>query len=1493
MMRRAVWFGFVLCVVCVTGMAVPPWSAPAFARPGAAGAAGYIPPELERWSEWALHDKEEYLCPSSYADGGLHMCFWPSRLQLDLDPEGGTFSQEWLAFDSGWIPLPGDGEAWPQDVTVNGKSAPLVSRQGMPHTYVSPGRHRIKGAFFWGQMPETLRIPEASGLVGLTIDRRSVEFPLLEADGRLWLQKRRDAAGRENRLDVSIYRLITDSIPMQVTNLVRINCSGQMREVKLDGVLLDGAAPMNVRSPIPARLGRDGTLTLQARPGRFEVYIDSRLQGPVHELGPARAPFGTETWAFESQNHLRMVQIEGVPATDPGQTDVPLEWKEFSVYIVEPDSRVFFRENRRGDPDPAPDRLDLQRTLWLDFDGKGFTAHDRIGGTVSRQWFIAMNPPMVLGRASIDGVDQLITNHGSDRDNPKAGVELRKGRIDLSADSRIEGPLRTIPAIGWDHDMQSASATLNLPPGWRIFAASGADHVPGTWIERWTLLDLFLSLLIAIAVSQLWGRTWGILALATLVLTYHEPGAPRIAWLSLIAATALLRFLPEGRLKRCVNAWRIAAVAVLIMICIPFMIRQVRWGLHPQLEPSRIQADSSIMGGFDGFFGPVAKMAPPAPSMPPVPESSNRIMQKTEPSTGAPEQNADEPDIYSRKQKRAALARDPKALIQTGPGLPAWQWRSFVMRWSGPVARDQQVRLWLIPPAGNLALNFLRVLLLGLLAAGLTGALPSRFSGLRGARSLPGAPGSTGGGASAALMSALLTAAAVLLFSGAAMGTVGPAEDAETKRNGNAREHSGGALFPPRELLEELETRLLEPPECLPNCAESPRMHLALGSDAISVLFEVHAAVRTAVPLPGNTKAWLPERIAVDGPGGNSARTAGTEGETGAGTETDAQTVSRDREGLLWVTVPEGVHRIHISGRVPPGGAGSGIQLFLPLRPHFVKVEDSTGGGWDIQGVHPDGQVEPGIQLVRRDDETAPGSARESGSGESALSPFLHVERTLMLGLDWRVHTVVRRMTPPGDPIAAAIPLIEGESVTTSRVRVEKGHVLVHMVPGAQTFEWESTLEMSPAIHLKAPEGADGTMWTETWVLDAGPIWRCEPAGIPVIHHQDDAGYWKPTWKPWPGEAVTIAVSRPEVIPGQVLTIDSARLEWTPGQRLDKGELTLKMRSSQGGQHKILLPEGAALQVLKIKGKEQPVSSGPAEPAEPTEPVEPGGPAGPSGATGSTGAAVTTGAAGEPDGGRGREVTIPLQPGSREVYMEWRGEAGSRLLMRSPEVDLGRRAVNADVTFTMPRNVWILWTSGPSMGPAVLCWNYLVVVILGAAALGRAPWTPLKTRHWVLLGLGIIQLHPAVAVIIAGWLPALGFRRRHAFGPGWFRFDMAQLALAAWTAAALGCLYFAVKEGLLGIPHMQIAGNNSTALSLHWTMDRVDSAMPRPWALTVPIYVYRVLMLLWALWLAQALLGWLRWGWECVSEGGLWRFPPPGKAKKAGSTEPALPDRPA
>ena len=80
---------------------------------------------------------------------------------------------------------------------------------------------------------------------------------------------------------------------------------------------------------------------------------------------------------------------------------------------------------------------------------------------------------------------------------------------------------------------------------------------------------------------------------------------------------------------------------------------------------------------------------------------------------------------------------------------------------------------------------------------------------------------------------------------------------------------------------------------------------------------------------------------------------------------------------------------------------------------------------------------------------------------------------------------------------------------------------------------------------------------------------------------------------------------------------------------------------------------------------------------------------------------------------------------------------------------------------------------------------------------------------------------------------------------------------------------------------MQIAGNQSNGTTLNWTLDHIGAAMPQPWVFSVPVWVYRGLMLAWSLWLALALLSWLKWGWTCFTKEGAWKKMPPRAKKKA------------
>ena len=1371
-----------------------------------------IPQPLRPWIPWVLHDFQDHTCPFRYNQSfqfkEIGVCHWPSRLNLSINGTQAAFSQEWRVYSPGWIELPGGTKHWPQQVQVNDSEALVADREGIPSVFAPLGRLTIQGQLDWEQPPEYLSIPTHTGLVALTIDNEPVIIPPLDAQGRLWLRQGGTLADEEkadeDRLDMRVYRRIIDEIPLQLITRIELDVAGRHREVVLGPVRLEKHEVMSLNSPLPARLEADGRLRLQVRPGSWHLELRTRQEGKVDQLtlppSSLESWVNKEIWVFEPRHELRLVELNGVTAIDPQQTTLPNEWRQFPAYQVQAGDTLEFTEKRRGDPDPAPDQLNLERHFWLDFDGKGYSIQDHISGMMTRGWRLEMTEPGVLGRVAVNGQDQFITRLA---ESNKMGVEVRRGQLDLVADSRLENALIELPAVGWADDFQQVSATLHLPPGWRLVNAIGVDHVPDTWLKQWTLLDLFIVLIMAAAIGKLWRWWWGGLALITMVLIYHEPLAPQWVWLNIIASVALLRVLPTlGWFSRVVRWYRDISLIALLILVLPFMMQQVRQSIYPQLERPWASLETGYSYGMPedevSYFNDIQEedaVVEQRQSSPAFVEPTLETQQQAIVSKGMllkKERYYKEPYEAAKPQQLAQI--DPNAQVQTGPGLPQWEWRGFSMRWSGPVDQEQSINLWLLSPTVNSVLGSVRVVLLAILTVFLLWV--SWGTGARSLLKKTTTPQMT---------PTTTTAATLLLVLGLLLPLVSSAEtpndDLTTKmktepvatEKENTFPHDS-SHYPSQTLLNELQQRLLAPPDCLPHCASSPRLSLTIDQEQLSARMEIHSLMATAVPLPGIAKQWLPQQVLLNGE--------------------PAEGVLRDDNGQLWLNVSEGIHQVQLAGPLPNRNT---VQLPLPLKPRFVTVQASK---WHVEGLHENGVADDQLQFTRADETRL--ADLEMGS----LPPFVQIERTLLLGLDWQVETRVIRLTPLGSPVVLKIPLLTGESVTSEEIRVEGNQALINLSAYDSQIRWLSVFDKQNTITLTAP---DSHFSSEIWRLDTSAIWHVEIEGIPVVHHQDQQGRWLPEWRPWPGETVTLSLSRPEGVTGQVLTIDRSQLIVTPGQRTTESQLLLNLRSSRGGQHQITLPENAELQAVKIDDQSQPIRQ------------------------------------------EGRLVTLPITPGSQKVELRFRQPIGMTQFFQTSSVELGLDSVNTHIEIKMPDDRWILFVGGDPIGPAVMIWGILIVILLASMGLGQISLTPLKTHHWLLLGVVLTQIPVPLMLGVVAWFIALGWRAQLSSETPALKFNVIQLGLVILTLVALITLLLAIENGLLGHPNMHIAGNSSDSYQLRWYQDRTAGTLPQVWVFSWSMWIYRIAMLLWALWLSFALLRWLRWGWGCFSTHWLWK----------------------
>ncbi len=1397
----------------------------AIAQPGAAVAqvpyreAPAIPPALQPYVGWVLHDHKDLACvrlPSGPA------CVWPGVLTIDVERDAATFALDVWLDRPGRVALPGGARRVPIDVRDGGAPALLVrDDEGAPFVQLMAGHHKVSGRLLWSDPPETLAVPADFAQVALSVAGKPIERPRREGS-QLWLGQEAHAdEGVRDSLRVRVFRRFDDGVPLRMTTRLEVQAAGRARDVGFGVVLPTGAIATDLDGGgLPAVIGGDGALRLHVRPGTFVVTLQSVFAGdPQAVQVPAHASATgieeAEAWAFFGDASVRTVELSGLTPVDPARAGLPEDWRGGTSVLARPGETMKLETRRRGQAEPPPDRLAVAREIWLDVDGSGLTMRDRITGDMHRAWradFLGADGAK-LGRVHDDalGRDALITRREAGEGAPAKegvtlgldGVELRDGKVNLNAESRLVGAVDTFAAVGWDLDATSLSVSLRLPPGWRLLGADGVDSAPGTWIASWTLLDFFLVLMIAGATARLFGPIGGFIALLMALVCHDQPDAPAWLWLHLLASTALLRVLPLGWLRRAVLAWRVLAGVALLVIAVPFALHQIRTGVYPQVGSqghagNAFDVDARIAELESDRADDESKMAEEAmPSAAPsAPSFGGRGVSKRYESNANIEQQ--------QQQLRNMIEVDPKAVVQTGPGVPDWSWSTWRLSWSGPVGRGHRVGLWLLSPRWAFALALLRVLLIVALAVvvlELRKIAPSvrdwigRSTGVFGVL----APWLLVPGAVLVSLAAPLDAAAQpgAAVAGAVASAANPAAP------------GGLTEWPPEQALEQLRQRLLAAESCDGPCITTPAARLVVDANAaITLSAEVHAQRDAGWALP---RGITLRRVSVDG--------------------TPSAALRRDGDGGLWLRVPAGRHQIEVSGLL---GQGSSVTLSWEAqsKPAALRVEAE---GWRVDGVGPDFVPEDSLQLGRIAEAPAGEDTKVEVAGAD-LPDWFVVERRLLLGLPWQTETTIRR-NRSGRPALVKLPLLEGEAVLAEGVRVEEQDgarvALVAMDRNQTEIVVQGQLTIATRLTLRAPQNV---AWTETWHLECSPIWRCATEGIAPISTQTEQGGLQPTFLPWPGEAVEVHVERPRGSDGQAMTVDGATLDVHPGQRLLEATLKLQIRASQGGTRKITLPADAVLQKVEIQGKEQPLSL------------------------------------------QAGVLTLPIEPGATAVEVQWQQPWERAFDEAVPTVDLGGAAVNLRTSLHLGQDRWLLWAWGPSWGPAVLFWSHLVVLLLLAALLSRLRGLPLGPRQWLLLCLGFANLPVAVLLVFVAWLIALAWRRRtFAARPApelAVPFDLVQIALVAATLFAMGALYAAIHSNLLLDIDMQVAGNGSCNTELRWYVDRSEGPMAAAGMISLPRWVWRGAMLLWSLWLVSGLLGWLRWAWECWSDGGFWRVPP-------------------
>lgn len=1307
-----------------------------------------LPKSLQDWTAWVLDNEKEKDCPINYASN-QKICTYPTQIEVKIQENTLTFKMMVAVFkDEQKVELPFAYDNWVKEVRVDGKKVAVLG-DAKAYVNLDEGEHLIEGAFEWENDAKYLQLSPNMALVTLYKNGKKINAPKLDAQSKLWLSDKEERSSKKGSLSVSVYRKLIDGHPLKMQTYLHFRVSGKMRSVLLDGIVLDDFYPSAVSGNLDAKINKEKKLEVQVKAGEWVLVVDSFSPKNLLELSLPKQTFkyaNQETLSIKNNPSYRTIEILNRHSIDPTQTNIPKEWKHLALYLLEKEKSLKIKELYKSSKQQQKNEFVLNRELWLDYDGKGYSIKDEIQANISKVKRLESLGVLELGAVSINAKPMLINTLN---DSKNKGVELREQRMSIEATSRFEDTISFVPVSAWSEEFNRVSLYLNLPPGWRVFASFGSDAQSAkSWIKKWNLMDIFLVLLLSIAIYQLFGWKWALPSTLFLLIFWHQESAPTLSWLWLLVLVALIRVLGEGKMKKVLQVVFAISSIVVILNVLQFSVYKIRTTLYPQLEhvpysasymseKENARADSVI---YDGMSN-IKKSSP---------KSYSRKSYKKK-----------EKKVVMEKKKQILLQNkiDPNAIVQTGEGTPTWKWSQHSFFWQSTVGVDEKLEIWYITPFMTKVLNILAVFgMIFLLWMFLQASVQNSIKGLK------------------SKFFKMKSLKAILFL---------PLLLAWNPQSVKASE------IPSTQLLNQLKEKLLETPSCLPHCATVEQMEVWVQDEKLFVNMNVSAGLDVAVPILGNRKAWLPESVSVN--------------------DSNKSYLQLDEQGNLWVMLIEGIHNISMNGSLKDLNH---LMLMSKLPIHSLTLKQSQN--WKLRS-----DQKGYIELVNVDEKMLNANKKT----ENAIEAMIAVKRTFYFGLRWYVETEVRLLNKIDKPYTLAYSLLENESVLNKEIEVKEQKALLQLRNEKSLYSWRSSLPISSELVLKA---SNKNSVIETWKMDISSMWNMRYEGVESETEVTNNNQLLPTFRPWRDEVLTLNLDAIQAVKGKSLTIESSHLDIMQSGRYRDLTLTLKIQSSRAQTYLIELENVKELSSVTVAGTEHYLKM------------------------------------------KKNKLAIPLKGKVQKVVIKWKEESGTQTLYDFSEISLNKNSVNSEISLHLPQSRWVLWTSGPLLGPAVLLWGVILAIFLFALILGRVQNTPLKVRDWLLLGIGVSTSSVMIMIPIVAWIFLLKYKEAQGDDLKGRLRNFVQVLIVLFTVVALATLIGAISVGLLGNPDMMIKGNNSYGFNLNWYSDRIGETLAQPIVISVSMWYYRGLMLLWAIWISFSLINWLKWAWSVFSAGDVW-----------------------
>ncbi len=464
----------------------------------------YVPNELKPWIKWVKTPKpieSECLKMTLPRKQPTELCSWFYSSRFYLKSEGGHFEMKVKLEDRGdrklgsppsliEVPLPGDRENWPQNVTYSSKNgskqAVVLRKNSLPFTKLTPGEYKLRGDFKWSTLPTYLRVPNNRGIVSLNLNGQSVKRPLVDSAQRLWLQDTHNQSKALTRV-LMLRRRFKDGNPSIIDTEIKISAS-EMTQFNISPARLTDTKLFQIAPEHPSRLDSEKNLLVQLKPGLQVVKFTSLFesaQDQVKILSKPKEWPSTEYWDMETNPLFRSVKISGGIQVGPQTVELPSSWRGLPIRALKAKEELQLSP-RPSEINLAKARLELTRWSWLDLSSNTLFHRDRIGGQTSNLEQLTFSPKVSPAGTLISGTYQTIFKDSKDN----LWLPLRTSTLNLLSESKqdtINWSWRgQISASSFQESLKGRTWKIILPLGSLPLHAWGPGEINGLWWQKLT-----------------------------------------------------------------------------------------------------------------------------------------------------------------------------------------------------------------------------------------------------------------------------------------------------------------------------------------------------------------------------------------------------------------------------------------------------------------------------------------------------------------------------------------------------------------------------------------------------------------------------------------------------------------------------------------------------------------------------------------------------------------------------------------------------------------------------------------------------------------------------------------------------------------------------------------------------------------------------------------------------------------------------------------------